>query len=301
MSHLQTSQLFSVQGLVVVLTGGGSGLGRTMALALAENGASKVFVLGRREEALRETASLSTKGSIIPVVADISSKESLQAAYDTIAAQTEHVDLLIANSGVLGSVMRPPGPKPDGSIPSLQEVRDHLWSFPMKEFSKVMDINVTGTYFTVLAFLPLLEAANKRRPVPVKNQPSAPTAQVIITSSIGGFNRRAAFNVAYNMSKAATNHLIKLLATTFVPYHIRVNGLAPGLYLSEMSSDSFGDGDLGVSDGSFPKELVPLTRAGSEQEIAGIILWMASASGAYLNGNITVTDGGRLSTLPCTY
>ncbi|PWY67172.1 NAD(P)-binding protein [Aspergillus heteromorphus CBS 117.55] len=214
---------------------------------------ANVFILGRREGVLRETASLSTKSSIIPVTADISSKESLQAAEDTIAAQAGHA-------------------------PSLSEVRDHLWSFPMEEFSRVMDINVPGTYFTVLAFLPLLEAANQRRPAPVQNQPSAPTAQ-----------------------KAPTNHLIKLLSTTFTPYHLRVNGLAPGLYFSEMTSGSFGDSDSGVSDGSFPPEMVPLTRAGSEQEIAGIILWMASPSGGLHSGNITVADGGRLSTLPCTY
>ncbi|PYI08996.1 short chain dehydrogenase/reductase family [Aspergillus sclerotiicarbonarius CBS 121057] len=302
MSHLQSSQLFSVDGLVAIVTGGGSGLGRAMALTLAENGASKVFILGRREESLQETAALSKKDSIIPVRADISSKESLQAAYDTVAAQTDHVNLLIANSGVAGDpTMRPLGPKPDGSSPSLSEIRDHLWSFSMQEVSGVMDVNVTGTYFTVLAFLPLLDAANKKRPAPVENQPAAPTAQVIITSSIAAFNRRVAFNVAYNLSKAAVNHLIKILSTTLTPYHIRVNGIAPGLYLSEMTTSSFGFKDSGVTDGSFPKEVVPLTRSGSEQEFAGMVLWMASASGAYINGNITVTDGGRLSTVPCTY
>ncbi|RAL14649.1 SDR family oxidoreductase [Aspergillus homomorphus CBS 101889] len=272
-----------------------------MAHTLAENGASKVFIMGRREEALKETAALSSKGAIIPIPADISSKDSLQAAYDAVSAQTEHVDLLIANSGVMGPVNRPPGPKPDGSLPSLSEVRDQLWSASMEEFSKVFHVNVTGAYFTVLAFLPLLEAANKRRPAPEKNKPSAPTAQVIITSSIAGFNRRVPFSFAYNLSKASTTQLIKVLATTLSSYDIRVNGIAPGLYLSEMSTMNFQDGDKGVSDGSFPRDMIPLTRAGSEQDMASLILWMAGPSGAYLNGNITVTDGGRVSAVPCTY
>ncbi|KAF7593352.1 hypothetical protein BBP40_011642 [Aspergillus hancockii] len=301
MSHLQASNLFSVKGLVIVLTGGGSGLGRMMAHTLDANGASKIFIIGRRLEALQDTISQSTNNSLIPIQADISSKSSLEAAYKAIAAQTGHVDLLIANSGILGPNAAPPPPNPDGSLPSLAEVRDKLWSVPTEDFTNVFDVNVTGAYYTVLAFLPLLEAANKRRPRAVKNQTSAPTAQVIITTSIAGFNRKVPVSAAYNLSKAAANHLVKLLSTTLSAYDIRVNGIAPGIYLSEMSTPNFEEGDKGVSDGSFPREKIPLTRAGGEEDIAGLILYMASAAGGYLNGNITVTDGGRLGSAPATY
>lgn len=122
-----------------------------MALALDANGASKVFIIGRREDKLQETASLAINKTIIPIKGDVSSKESLQAAYDSIASQTDHVDLLIANSGVMGPSARPPAAKEDGSKPSLSEVRDQLWAVPMEEFSRVFDINVTGSYYTVLA------------------------------------------------------------------------------------------------------------------------------------------------------
>ncbi|GAB1214456.1 hypothetical protein ATERTT37_003619 [Aspergillus terreus] len=299
MSHLQSSQLFSVQGLVVVLTGGGSGLGRIMASALATNGASKIFILGRREEALQETAAVKPD-TIIPVRADVSSKDSLEAAYKAIAAQTDHVDLLIANSGILG----PSGKKPtnaDGSPATLSQIRDHLWSVPMEEFNKTLDVNVTGAFYTVLAFLPLLEAANKRRAAPQKNVMSPPLAQVIITTSIAGFSRLVPFSMAYNLSKAAANQLVKILSTYLAPHDIRVNGIAPGLYRSDMSQSNFQEDDQGISDGSFPREMIPATRGGSEEDMAGLVLFMASASGGYLNGNIMVTDGGRLTQLPCTY
>ncbi|KAH8427187.1 SDR family NAD(P)-dependent oxidoreductase [Aspergillus melleus] len=322
MSHLRASNLFSVQGQVIVITGGGSGkspslstpipykaqrtnpspgLGRIMAHTLSANGASKVFIIGRRLEALQETAAQDTNGTIIPITADISSKESLEAAYKTISAQTDHVNLLIANSGILGPLARAPPTKPDGARPSLSEVRDALWSIPPEDFTKTFDVNVTGSYYTVLAFLPLLEAANKRRPAPQKNVLSPPTAQVIITSSIAGFNRAVPFSIAYNTSKAAVNHLVKVLATLLTGYDVRVNGIAPGFYLSEMSADSFGENDKGVSDGSFKRETVPLTRAGGAEDIGGLVLYMAGAAGGYLNGNITVTDGGRLSVLPSSY
>lgn len=276
-----------------------SGLGRSMARALAINGASKVFIVGRRLEALQETAALGPQGTIIPVTGDISSKESLQAAYDTIASQTRHVDLLLANSGALGPTARPPT-KPDGSKPDLSEVREELWSLPMEDFSSVLHTNVAGTYFTVIAFLPLLEAANKRH-APAPNTPAPPKAQVIITSSIAGFIRLVPVGFPYRLSKAAVTHLIKMLSTVLSSYDIRVNGVAPGLYMSEMASPMYEGRGSGVSDGSFPQQMIPLSRGGKEEEIAGLILFMSSTAGGYLNGSIIVTDGGRLSVLPSAY
>ncbi|KAL4957735.1 hypothetical protein BDW69DRAFT_200321 [Aspergillus filifer] len=303
MSHLEATNLYSIKGLVAVITGGGSGLGRTMALTLAINGASKIFIIGRREDALQETirrAPEATRANIIPVPGDVTSQESLESAYTTIASQTGHVDLLIVNSGVLG----PPAkiiPKEDGSNPSISELKDYLWSIPMADFHRVFEVNTTGAYYTAIAFLPLLDAANKRRAEPVKNKLSSPLAQIIMTSSIAGFSRKVPFDFAYNLSKSAVNHLIKTLSTTLMDYKIRVNGIAPGLYYSEMAESNFKGDDQGVSDGSFDPGMIPITRAGGEEDIAGLVLWMAGASGGYLNGNITVTDGGRLSVLQSTY
>ena len=275
-----------------------------MARALGANGASKIFVLGRREEVLNETAAQVPDIPVIAVQCDVTSKESLDKAYEAVAAQTSHVDLLLANSGIMGPLMRALPPKADGTPPTLSEVRESLYNIPMEEFTKVMDVNVTGAYYTVLAFLPLLEAANKRRPAPQTGVLTPPSAQVVITSSIAGFIRRPPFSFAYNASKASTTHLVKMLSTTLHPWHIRVNGITPGLYHSDMASHIFADGGIqgsGISEGSFPRELIPLTRGGSEEDMAGLIVWMASASGGYLNGAIMLTDGGRVGSVPATY
>ncbi|KAH6662063.1 short chain dehydrogenase/reductase family [Halenospora varia] len=303
MAHLEVSKLFSVKGLVAVITGGGSGLGRTMARALEVNGASKVFIIGRQEQRLKETAASAISGSIIPVPGDVTSKESLQAAYDTIVSQTDHIDLLVANSAILGPSANPKS-KPDGSKPTLSELRDHLWSIPMEEFTNISHVNVTGAFYTILAFLPLLEAANKKRPAPIPDIVSPPKPQIIITSSIAGFLRIAYCHVSYHLSKAAVTHMVKMLATTLVQYDIRVNGLAPGLYHSDMALpfyELYGVHGNGITDGSFPRDLIPITRGGSEEDMAGMILWMAGAAGGYLNGNIVVSDGGSLSIIPSTY
>ncbi|KAJ5250618.1 hypothetical protein N7489_001028 [Penicillium chrysogenum] len=304
MAHLQASNLFSVKDRVVVITGGGSGLGRIMTKALDANKVSKIFILGRRENALQETISQTTNGTVIPIQCDITSKESLETAYNAVAAQTTHVDLLIANSGVMGPPMKPPQPAEDGSLPPLSQLRDELFNVPMEEFNTVMNVNVTGSYYTVLAFLPLLEAANKRRPAPQEDVLAAPTAQVIITSSIAGFSRKVPFSFAYNASKAATTHLVKMLSTAFAYYGIRVNGISPGLYSSDMADHIFrasGIQGRAISDGSFPKEMIPATRGGSEEDLAGLIVWLASNSGGYINGNILLTDGGRISVAPAVY
>ncbi|KAL4733182.1 hypothetical protein BDV11DRAFT_200533 [Aspergillus similis] len=302
MAHFEIPKLFSVEGLVAVITGGGSGLGRTMAHALDANGASKVFIIGRQEQFLQETAASAVNGSIIPVTGDVTSRESLQASYNTVASQIDHIDLVVANSGIMG-----PSPNTNNQPdchPTLSEFRDQLWSIPMEEFTNISHVNVTGAFYTIVAFLPLLEAQNKKRPAPVPSTVSPPRPQVIITSSGAGFLRLALPSFSYNLSKAAVTHMVKMLATTLSRYDIRVNGIAPGLYRTNMSLpfyESHGVTGNGTVDGSFPRELIPVTRSGSEEDMAGIILWMAGAAGGFLNGNIVVSDGGSVSIMPSTY
>ncbi|KAL4756677.1 SDR family oxidoreductase [Aspergillus foveolatus] len=273
-----------------------------MARALDANGSSKVFIIGRRERILQETAASAVNGSIIPVTGDVTSKESLQAAYDIVASQTDHIDLLVANSGTAGPNTNTEI-QPD-CYPTLSEFRDQLWSIPMEEFTNVSHVNVTGSFYTIVAFLPLLEAQNKKRPAPVPGTVSSPKPQVIITSSIAGFTRLAFPSFPYNLSKAAVTHMLKMLATTLSQYEIRVNGITPGLYRTDMSLpfyESQGVPGNGTEDGSFPRSIVPVTRSGSEEDMAGVILWMAGAAGGYLNGNIVVSDGGSVSVMPSTY
>ncbi|EHK19362.1 uncharacterized protein TRIVIDRAFT_46269 [Trichoderma virens Gv29-8] len=304
MESLEARNLFSVNGLVAVITGGGSGLGRTLALALDANGASKVFVIGRRESKLQETASLGLKGSIIPVVGDVTSKESLKAAVEKVAAQTTHIDLLVVNSGIMGPSGAPP-PKSDGSPATVAELQEFLWTPSLEEFSQVTDTNFTGAFYTSVAFLSLLDAANAKHLPPVSGILSPPRPRIIIMSSNAAFIRQVSVaGYAYGGSKAAATLLTKMLSTTLLGHHIRVNGIYPGPYHSEMTNfiyEASGIGGKGISEGSFPKEFIPLTRSGAPEDIAGIILWMAGAAGGYLNGSIIVTDGGRLSAMPSSY
>ncbi|TGO45589.1 hypothetical protein BCON_0380g00070 [Botryotinia convoluta] len=136
-------------------------------------------------------------------------------------------------------------------------------------------------------FLNLLDKGNKKGNVEQKSQ-------VVATSSIGGFNRKAPGGLIYGQSKAATTHLMKQLGTQLAPYDIRCNTIAPGLFPSELAVGLIGDG-------IFAKDQIPLQRAGTEEDMAGCILFLTSRAGAYCTHAVIVVDGGRLSVMPSTW
>ncbi|KAI4640376.1 hypothetical protein J4E93_008582 [Alternaria ventricosa] len=163
------------------------GIGLMIAYALASAGASKVYILGRREDKLSTAAS--QHENIVPLQRDITSKASLQAAVDFITQDTGYINLLVANSGIYG----PPSSFVPGS--SVKELRKSMFeNTSMEEFTQTFHVNTTATYFTMLAFLELLDAGDKDATAggfgkPLKEGSKVPSiqSQVIITSSVGAF------------------------------------------------------------------------------------------------------------------
>ncbi|KAL9596712.1 MAG: hypothetical protein Q9219_005623 [cf. Caloplaca sp. 3 TL-2023] len=280
MGSIEASNLFAVKDIVAVITGGGSGLGLMMAKALAVNGARKVYIVGRRQEVLEAAAKEAT--NIVPLVGDVTSKDSLQSIAEQVKNDIGYVNVLIANSGI-------GGPQTPAITPqtSLEDYQSALWNLPQEEYERTFAVNVAAVHYTLVAFLHLLDAGNKKKNVEQQSQ-------FIVTSSIGGFNRNVPGGYPYGQSKAAATLLVKQLATQMVPYSIRANAIAPGLYPSEMSAPIIGTGVT-------TRDKIPAERVGSEEDMAGCILYMASRAGAYLNGSVIVTDGGRLSLMPSTY
>jgi NAD(P)-dependent dehydrogenase (short-subunit alcohol dehydrogenase family) len=233
MSNL-ISDLFNVNGLVAVITGGGSGLGLYAARALDANGAAAVYIVGRREATLKEAAATAKNGKIIPLVGDVSSKDSLKAVADQIRKEQGYINFLFCNAGVPGPRARDYLPTyAKGEKPSIEEAAKGLFEPDMDDFTKTLHVNTTAVYYTAIAFFDLLDAGNKKRNM-------AQDSQIVITSSVAGFSRYLAGSFAYSTSKAAVNHLAKMLSTFFAQqgYHIRVNLIAPGLYPSEMTTRS---------------------------------------------------------------
>jgi NAD(P)-dependent dehydrogenase (short-subunit alcohol dehydrogenase family) len=104
-----------------------------------------------------------------------------------------------------------------------------MWGPPIEDFTSALNVNVSGVFYTYLAFFELLDEGNKRGNVEQKSS-------IIVTSSIAGFSRVLAAGFAYSASKAGVTHLVKILATYFSDYKIRVNAIAPGLFPSERTA-----------------------------------------------------------------
>ncbi|KAI1366896.1 short chain dehydrogenase [Xylaria arbuscula] len=269
---LNAANLFSVKGLVAVVTGGGTGIGLMLTKALAANGAAKVYILGRRLNVLQEAASsIGNPNVVVPVTCDVTSVESLKAAVSHIERDAGFVNLLVCNSGIAGPFGNQPKPET-----TLDEFVSANLAVPVEDYTNTFAVNTSAVWYSTMTFLKLLEAGNARANVEQKSQ-------VVAISSIDG------------QSKAACTHLIKHLSVVLPQWDIRANVICPGLYPSEMSAAVLS------RSGPIVKSKVPLERVGDEQDMGGAILYLASRAGAYCNGTVVVTDGGRLTTMPSTF
>ncbi|TVY19593.1 Short-chain dehydrogenase/reductase SAT3, partial [Lachnellula arida] len=272
------------------------GIGEMMAHALDVNGAAKVFILGRREASLQRVAAEAKNGSLIPIVCDVTLKDSLAAAAATISTQAPYLNAVIANSGAAGPM--------DAytsnftGTPSLSDIQKHLWSTKQEDVDATFGLNIAGSYFTFLAFLPLLEKGNTH-PQSV-SAAGYVSSQFITNGSIAGFSRANMIGYPYGASKAALMHLTKTLATEFAPYGIRANTIAPGLFVSEATEGITGGAPVEIP-GNLAKEVNPSLRAGNKEDMAGAILYLTSRAGGFSNGSVHLVDGGGLSIRPGTY
>ncbi|GKZ37957.1 hypothetical protein AbraIFM66950_009820 [Aspergillus brasiliensis] len=296
---LQLSNLFGVKDKIVVITGGGSGLGKGKLIrlsrspvsnflsivAIAEgfstNGA-KVYITGRRVEVLEKTAEelrgrAALGGQVIPIKGDVSTKDGCAQLVEQIKQKENHIDVLISNAGVPGKTDYPPW---DPNDPDA--VEKGLWeSVDDESFTSTNNVNISGVYFTTVGFLPLLRKSS---------DPSV----VVIASLAGVVNQRTVGAVTYGASKAAALHVSKLLAGRFAPMKVRVNCICPGIFPSEMTfADSANNADNLNPFAASAAKRAPAGRPGYPEEIVGPCLMLSSKAGGYMNGGYLLVDGGR--------
>ncbi|KAF9562664.1 NAD(P)-binding protein [Agrocybe pediades] len=301
MSRLHPANLFDVEGLVAVVTGGGTGIGLIMAKALENNGAT-VYIIGRRIDVLQKAARENNNfDRIIPIEGDITNRDSLLSIVETIRTRHGYIDLLVNNAGIARNLYPHPLPSP------TDEINSALWDCGSPEdFAETFLTNVTAVYYTTVAFLDLLHQGNIRRrrlaDLPSSDGVSRPphhTSQVLSVSSSGSFRIDSkVLSPSYTLSKSACTHLGKLLANLLAPWGIRSNVLAPGVWPSEMTTSSSVNVKLNPN---ALADSVPLRRVGTEEDMAGTILFLASQAGAYVNGAVWLVDGGRVGTVASNY
>ncbi|KAF8919665.1 hypothetical protein CPB85DRAFT_1277614 [Mucidula mucida] len=317
----------NVDGLVAVVTGGGSGIGLLMATALENNGAT-VYIIGRRMHLLEKAAKENSKyNQIIPVQCDVTERDSLLSVVEIVRSKQGHIDLLVNNAGIAKNLFSHPLPSPSKNeadrpptppqtdvptpptsptasfhIPSIKKFQSSLWDTGSPDdFAQVFATNVTAPYYTTVAFLDLLHQGNIRKQIRAStdgdsfdfSRPPYHSSQVRTVSSSGAFRLDAkVLSMSYTLSKSACNHLGKVMANLLIPWGIRSNIIAPGVWPSEMTTSAVADSSARLDPDVLCQD-VPLKRAGTEEDMAGAILFLASRAGAYMNGSVFVADGGR--------
>ncbi|KAI0338890.1 NAD(P)-binding protein [Trametopsis cervina] len=297
-SSLQLSEVFDLKGRVAVVTGGGTGIGWMIAQGLATNGV-KVYITGRRKEVLEKSiASFERQdgsGEIIPIAMDVTNRDSITAAQKEVQAKEGKLHILVNNAGQSGPVstfFNDTSAPEHQSAETLGQALFQNESFD--QWAQLYTINSASIFFVTTAFLGLLAKGSEDR--------AQYTSCVINISSISGHMKLAQNHFAYNSSKAATAHLTKMMATEFALKNIpvRVCGIAPGVYESEMTAARLANNPKAVNSVGLGIQPVPADRPGTAHEMVGTVIFLASPAGCYTNGQEIVVDGGYLAVNPST-
>jgi NAD(P)-dependent dehydrogenase (short-subunit alcohol dehydrogenase family) len=248
---------FSLAGKVAIVTGGSRGIGKSIALGLAEAGAD-VCVAARKPEALEEAVrEISATGRrVIAVPTNVREMDGLQNLVDETKRQLGRIDILVNNAGT-NPVFGP-----------VQNIDERAWD-------AIMNTNVKSVFFlSKLAREAMLEHGDG--------------GSIINVSSIGGIEASDVIG-GYSVSKAAVLMLTQVCAKTWGKDGIRVNCIAPGLIKTEFSRALWeNEGILSSS-----VQTAALGRIGLPDEMAGAVVYFASAASSFTTGQTLVLDGGR--------
>ncbi len=255
---MHTLDMYKLDGKTALVTGGGRGIGRHLAIGLAEAGAN-VVVVGRKPQLLEETASaiedLGRRAWVVP--ADLSDSEAIDSLVDQADSLVPRVDILVNNAAMVWTA------------PTLE--------YPLKGWDKVFDLNVRGLFY-------LSQLIARRMKV-------HGGGSIINISSISAW--RSADDgtepiVAYNASKGAVVTLTRDMAVKLAADNIQVNGIAPGAFLTDMMNHLTQDEDVQREFESH----IPQRRSGTEDDIKGVVVFLAGPASAFVTGQTLVVDGG---------
>jgi 3-oxoacyl-[acyl-carrier protein] reductase len=243
-----------LSGKVVLITGGSRGIGAACVDKFAEAGANIVFTYKNDDEAASQIISKhSFLSEIMSYKVDLSVEEDISQCVKQVGSEFGRIDILVNNAGIWKK----------GEIEKLE----------LTDWSETIDINLTGSYLFTRYVLPFMKKTNGGR--------------IIFVSSTAGQRGEANYS-HYAASKGGLISLTKSLAAELAEYSINVNCVAPGWVYTDMSKDALS----GEENEKHIKNYIPLGRAAYPDEIAGPVLFLASALSNHITGEILNVNGG---------
>ena len=245
---------------VCVITGGGSGIGAETARRMASMGAS-VAVLDLNQDAAASVAQeiVAAGGKAIGIGADVSSPQAIQAAATEVKLKLGLCDVLVNNAGV--------------------QFRAPLMDADLEQWNRTLMVNLTGPLICVQAFAKHMIESQRG-------------GSIVNVGSICGTRPRPNGG-AYSASKAGIDMLSKQLMLELAEYNIRSNLVAPGLIRTPLSEKSYQDPEVANK----RKSMIPSDRIGATQDVANMIIFLASDRASYVNGQTILVDGGLSETI----
>jgi NAD(P)-dependent dehydrogenase (short-subunit alcohol dehydrogenase family) len=250
--------LFSLRGRVALVTGGSRGIGKMIAAGFLAHGAARVYITARKAGPCEATARELTAqydGECIALPIDISNLAGVEMLAKEIARREQRLDILVNNAGAAWGA--------------------EFDEFPESGWDKVMNLNVKSPFFLTKALAaPLRAAASAEQP-----------AKVINIASIDGIMVNPMETYSYAASKAGLIHLTRRMAARLISDHIVVTAIAPGPFQSDMNRAARDHADEVAT-------RVPAGRIGTDEDMAGAAIYLASRAGDYVVGATIAVDGG---------
>ncbi|PVE22291.1 short-chain dehydrogenase [Microvirga sp. KLBC 81] len=237
---------------VALVTGGGTGLGKAAAEGLRAAGA-RVFIMGRREDVLHRAAE---DIGAEPVVGDVSDRASVESVVARVLEKGGRLDILVNAAGI--------------------NLRGESLDYPEDQWDQVHAVNTRGTFLCCQAAGRIMRSAGYGKIINIAS----------LASEIG-FPRI----VAYASSKGGVRQLTKALAVEWAPFGIRVNGIEPGWFRTELTEPLFHDAE-------WVKKItsrIPMGYAGKPEDLQGAVVFLASGMSDYITGELIRVDGGALA------
>ena len=258
-------EIFEMQGRSAFITGAASGLGFAMTEAMVETGAAVCLAdadANNLDKAVDHFKRVSNQ--VDGIVLDVRDPPKVRQAVKAYADRQGRLDVMFANAGITGGA---PISAPDGAIETID----------LDVWRNVLDVNLTGVFASMQAAAAVMKPQGSGR--------------IVVTASIAGMRTSNVSGYAYSATKAAVIQLVKLAAAELAKYDIRVNGIAPGPFMTNIAGGRMFTDPVRRE---FMAQGTALKRVADPKELKALVSLLASDGASFITGQVIAIDGGAL-------